>query len=516
MVLGFFPWRVVSYTTNGGAPEWRAEQQKRARVRRQIVLLILITAALRLAFAAATGLGVDESYMVATGRELSLGYFDHPPAAWWLSWAASHLTGSDAPVVVRLPFILLFALTTWLMARLGEAVGGPRAGFWAAVTMNLSPVFGVTSATWVLPDGPLDCALTGAALCLMRALPAKRWTAWGYWCGAGICGGLAMFAKYSAVLTIAGAFLFLILHQGPRRWLHHWHPFVAVLIALLIFSPVYIWNVDHHWASFDFQAARAGGWRFHPLAPLTTLGGEALFVLPWFWLPMVALGARGFRSGWRDQMLAWLAAPPIVIFALISVWSSQRVLFHWAAPGYLMLFPLLGRLVATHWERRGVGAAIVGTAAFCVVSVTAIGTQLQFDWLHAVMPANDPTAEGLDWTSLRDDLAARGLLHPGAVVGVPNWRDAGKIAYGLGPDVTVICLNEDSRQFGFADPAAEWTGADVLLLVVDHPGTTLAALSGMFRQIDPLPPSAVTLRGRTLHVVTVAIGRGFSGLITSP
>ena len=483
-------------------------QQKRVRVRRQVVLLILITTALRLAFAATTGLGVDESYMVSAGRVLSLGYFDHPPVSWWLSWASTHFFASEAPIVARLPFILLFALTTCLMSRLGEAMGGPRAGFWAALTLNLSPVFGVTSGTWVLPDGPLDCALTGAALCLIRALPARG--RWGYWCGAGTCAGLALFSKYSAALTIAGAFLFLVLNGEHRAWLRRPHPYVAGAIALLIFSPVPIWNFNHHWASFAFQGARAGGWHFHPLTPLTTLGGEALFVLPWFWLPMVALGWRAFRSGWRDQLLACLAAPPIVMFALISAWSSQRVLFHWAAPGYLMLFPFLGRFVAAHWEHRAVRATIVGTAALCLVSVTVIGTQLQFDWLRAAMPAKDPTAEGLDWTSLRDDLAARGLLHPGTVVGVPNWRDAGKIAHALGPEVTVICLNQDSRQFGVAFPAERWTGADLLLLAADHPDTAIPALHGMFASVDTLQPSAVTFRGRTLKTVAVAIGKRFA------
>jgi 4-amino-4-deoxy-L-arabinose transferase-like glycosyltransferase len=481
-------------------------------VRRQIVILILITTALRLAFAAATGLGVDESYMVATGRAFSFGYFDHPPAAWWLSLAATHLTGSEASVIVRLPFILLFALTTWLMARLGEAVGGPSAGFWAAVTMNLSPVFGITSGSWVLPDGPLDCALTGAALCLMRALPAKRQAAWFYWCGAGACAGLALFAKYSAILTIGGAFLFLLAHDGARIWLHRWPPYVAGCIALLIFSPVYVWNAHHQWASFDFQAARAGGWHLHPLTPLTTLAGEALFVLPWFWLPMVILGARAFRAGWREQLLAWLAAPPIVVFALVATWSSQRVLFHWAAPGYLMLFPLLGRYVAAWWQRRVVRAAIIGTAVLCVVSMTVISTQLQLDCMRAVMPVNDPTAEGINWTSLGDDLTARGLLPPGTVVGVPNWRDAGKIAYALGPRVTVLCLSQDAREFGIANPPERWDGADILLLIVDHPDTVVPALSSQFAQIDVLPPSAVTLRGRVLKTVTVAIGRGFSAL----
>ncbi len=481
----------------------------RVRVRRQVVALILITTALRLAFGAAIGLGVDESYMVSAGRVLEWGYLDHPPAAWWLSWVATHLAGTEAPVVARLPFILLFALTTWLMFLLGREIGGPRAGFWAAATLNLSPVFGITSGGWVLPDGPLDCALTGAALCLIRALPMRGPSAPAYWCGAGVCAGLALFSKYSAALTIAGAVLFLIVNKEQRGWLRRYEPYLAAAIALLVFSPVIVWNSSHDWVSFAFQGARAGGSRFRPLAPLETLGGEMLFILPWFWLPMIVLGWQAFRSGWRDQALACLAAPPIVLFALISAWSSQRVLYHWAAPGYLMLFPFLGRFVASLWDRLAVRAAIVGTAALCLAGVTVIGTQIRFDWLGATMPAKDPTAEGLDWGSLRDDLASRGLLRPGTIVGVPNWRDAGKIAHALGPEVTVICLNPDCRQFTFASPPERWAGTDIILLVVDHPDTVIPALSGMFERIEPLPSSAVTLRGRTLKVVTVATGKGF-------
>src|SRR5690242_12716080 len=78
-------------------------------------LLILATTSLRLVFGVALGLGVDESYMVASGRVLGLGYYDHPPIAWWLSWAAAHLFGSEAAGMVRLPFIALFAMSTWLM-----------------------------------------------------------------------------------------------------------------------------------------------------------------------------------------------------------------------------------------------------------------------------------------------------------------------------------------------------------------------------------------------------------------
>src|ERR1700761_3628561 len=87
--------------------------------RSSILRLIVATTLIRLIFAATTGLGVDESYMVTAGRVLSLSYFDHPPASWWLSWGAAHLFGSEAPIVVRLPFIMLFALSQLLMWRIG-------------------------------------------------------------------------------------------------------------------------------------------------------------------------------------------------------------------------------------------------------------------------------------------------------------------------------------------------------------------------------------------------------------
>jgi 4-amino-4-deoxy-L-arabinose transferase-like glycosyltransferase len=482
-------------------------------VPRQLMLLLVAATLVRLGFGAALGLGVDESYMVASGRALSLGYFDHPPASWWLAWAASHLAGTEAPIVVRLPFIALFALSTWLMFRLGAAIADQRAGLWAVVLLNLSPVFGITTGTWVLPDGPLDCALLCAVLCLVRALPAHGRAALIRWAGAGLCAGLALFSKYSAALTLAGAFAYLLTSRDHRRWLARPEPYLAVLLAALVFSPVVVWNATHHWASFAFQGERAeAGARFHPLGPLVVLGGEALFVLPWIWVPMMALFLAALRRGpgaWRPWLLVCLAAPPILLFALIAAWSSQRVLFHWAAPGYLLLFPLLGQAVASRLPHPAVRRALRDTAVFVVLTVTVVATQVRFDWLHPVIARvarQDPDLEAIDWTSLRTDLAARGLLAAGTVVGVPDWRDAGKIAYALGPDITVLCLNRDARQFGLADPPQRFIGQDVLLLVPEHAERATRALAPVFDSIDALPPASIRHAGRVLAEVAVLRG----------
>src|SRR5690348_11182751 len=175
-----------------------------------LALLILATFLARVVFGFLLGLGVDESYMVAAGRKLQLSDFDHPPIAWWMAWGAAHLAGSESAIVVRLPFIVLFALTTWLMYRVAGTLFGAPAGLWAAVLLNLVPVFGITSATWVLPDGPLLAALLGATLCLLAALRSNGRAAWGWWAAAGLCAGLALCSKYSAVLSIIGVILFLI------------------------------------------------------------------------------------------------------------------------------------------------------------------------------------------------------------------------------------------------------------------------------------------------------------------
>src|SRR6202007_622115 len=135
-----------------------------------VAVLIMATFLARLAFAAALGLGIDESYMVGAGRKLQLSYFDHPPIAWWMAWGIAHLTGSERaggvrlPVLVRLPFFASFALTTWLMYRVTVALFFAEAGLWAAVVLNMAPALGITAGTWVLPDGPLFAALLGNPL----------------------------------------------------------------------------------------------------------------------------------------------------------------------------------------------------------------------------------------------------------------------------------------------------------------------------------------------------------------
>jgi 4-amino-4-deoxy-L-arabinose transferase-like glycosyltransferase len=480
------------------------------------LLVILVAVACRAAFAASTGLGIDESYMVASAHRFAASYFDHPLAAWWLELASRALFGSAAPWVVRLPFVALSGVTSLLLWRLTVRLYGAQAGFWAVLAYSISPVFSLAFGCWVLPDGPLDAALLGFAYALVRALgvdgaaPAPRW-----WWLAGLCAGLAMLSKYNAALVLVGL-AGLLAEARFRAALRRPEPWGALALALVMFSPVLWWNFAHHFASFDYQGGRATGARLRLLAPLTIWGGEALFVLPWLWLPMVALLVAALRRGpaeRRGWLLACLSLAPILLFALIGLWSSTRILYHWATPGYLMLLPLLGAWAARclPWLRD----LVVAVSAFLLLAAAGlIAAELNTGFiphLDALFPpGKSPLLQVVDWTSLR------GEIPPGVqAVAALRWYDAGKIGYALaGSGVEVTVLGDEPHEFGDSAPLNGLLGKTVLITAM--PGN-IAAIENHygpdFKSIGPGPVLTVTHNGALLLAIPTLIG---TDLLTVP
>ncbi len=483
---------------------------------------------LRFLLAESTGLGVDESYAVTVARQLSLSYFDHPPLHFWLAGAMARLAHSESGEVVRFPFVVCFAATTWLMYRIGARFFGENAGAIAALLLNISAVFSVTTGGWVLPDGPLMLLMLAAVAVIadilfdgpvhfVRGSDTFRWVV------AGIFTGLAMLSKYHGVFVLAGTFLFLLTSAPHRKWLARPGPYLGALIACAMFTPVIAWNREHGWTSFVFQGGRAAGrGGIHIDTMLASLGGQAAYVLPWIWVPLMVVLWGALRTGPRDAarwFLVCLGIGPIAAFTLIAL-RGDPGLPHWEAPGYLMLFPILGAAVAARLERGDTFTKRWlrwSTWAF-IGLVVVLATQTANGWMERIAPSlfakGDPTTDMISWRELRPTLDAKGMLAHDEFLAAPSWIQAGQAALGTGPDIPVLCLCSDPHHFFYMNDDRTFLGRDAVFVKKIRPNDdVVAAFSPYFDSFQLADTLVIHRAGVEAIRVGIYTARGFKKLV---
>ena len=463
---------------------------------------IVIGTAFRVGVAAA-GLDFDhsEAHYIASARVLDLSYFDPPPLAFWITWATRTLTGSDSLLAVRAPFIAMFVGTTWMMYRLGAELFDERAGALAALILNLSPLFTISFSAWAQPDGPLTFFVLAAILLVVRL---ERATATAHrlllWLGIGACLGLALLSKYPAVLIAAGLLLFAITSAPHRRWFVEPGPYLGAVLALVLFSPVLVWNARHGWISLGFQGGRAFEYEGISLRSLLdSIGGQAVLIGPWIWVPCLQAGVQGLARGprdWRTWFLATVGATPVVLFTAVALWVSAGGHYHWQAPGYLLLMPLAGHFIAQKLERFDALARhwLLGSTVATVLILTVIVGEAATGWFWTLMPPSfttdnpDPTLKGTRWKGLVADFDARGLTgKPRLFVATMARTTTGKVDFELGSRVPVICLCADARSLAFTrDPEAYLSWNAVIVIEDGYVPLLQERLGAYFDKIEPL------------------------------
>jgi hypothetical protein len=467
-----------------------------------IIALILAGSIVRLAFSAATGLGTDESYTVANARTLASSYVDYPPLHVWLVGLWSSLWHSELPIVVRLPFIAIFAGSTWLMFRLGSLLFGVRAGLWSALLFNLAPVFTLAHASWVLPDGPLiffmlSGATVVALLLFAEDAPSRAWTGWML---AGLFAGLAMLSKYHGAFLLAGVFVFLLAWKPGRRVLASPGPWLGAAVAILVFAPVILWNAGHDWVGLSFQAKRLASSHLNVLRIFDSIGAQAAYLSPWIFVPLAYVWLTSLIGGVaspRRFFLALLASGPIIGFTAANIISHG--LPHWPMPGWLFMFPVLGAEAARFSEKRP--RLVVGAAAAAAITlvavIAALGTDARNGWLMSQfsVPSADPTADLMNWNE---------------VVAATHWMEAGKLNYVIGKSVPVLCLCADPQQFRYLLDPARFSGQSIIVIGAHRDVREIdASLRNYFARVEPLAPIVLHRGGIAAIELTVVRGFGF-------
>src|SRR4030042_367347 len=182
------------------------------------------------------------------GGQLALSYFDHPPLAAWTIRLTTSCFG-DGEVAVRLAAALHASLFAVFFFLAGRRLFGARVALWATVAALVTPLFAL-GQTVITPDAPLLAGWAAALYFTVRALDEER----GAWLlAAGAAVGFATLGKYTGWLLAPQVFLALLLDARGRRLLLSPWPYLALLLALALFTPVLVWNSRHEWISFAYQ-----------------------------------------------------------------------------------------------------------------------------------------------------------------------------------------------------------------------------------------------------------------------
>lgn len=487
---------------------------------RECLLLALLVgyAALRLFWVSTLPLIGAEAYYWEWSENLAWGYFDHPPMIAGLL-ALSTAIGGDSVFWVRLVPAILGVLTTLVLYRLGKEMFGALTALLACAILQFLPFFAAASSL-ATPDAPLVFfwILTVYSVHRATAYEAPRW-----WLAAGAALGLDLMSKYHAILLVPAVFLYLLSSPKLRSWLFRKEPYLALGVALLVFSPNLVWNLSRGLQTFEFLLVERNGTPQISLGHfLHFLGGILLLLSPLFALLVLSsipALARKARDDARYALLCSTSLFPVAFFGILSPLIS--VGGHWPAVGYTT-FCLLG--VAYLLESgpapfgkllRPIPLASIGFSVALVLSVyVTLLVLAQMPQLGGAPKREHETSrirEG--FATLHEELTGwndLGAEVDRAIAAMPNPTRTFVITdtYRLASQIRFLTHSKYPTQITGTSPLHQYklwkdridlTGWDAVFVSKKSRKKNTAALEAIFTQVDSIEEFAVVIEGTPLR-----------------
>src|SRR6202140_2484452 len=443
-----------------------------ARLVLNTVLTILALVVLRLVAAAWTPLTFDEAYYWMWSKHLAGGYYDHPPMVAAVIRLGTIIAG-NTELGVRLASILLALPMSFAVFRTAAILfGGRRVAATATILLNVTLMAAVGTLI-VTPDSPLLVAASFVLFFLAKVLETGR-GAW--WLAVGAAVGAALLSKYTSLFFGLAILIWLVAVPKLRRWLISPWPYLGGLVSLLIFSPVILWNADHHWVSFIKQIGRARIEDFKPAFIGELIPTQIAFATPLVFI----LGAMGLYALFRRKAGA-LAARALInatFWTIVAyfIWHSlhARVEANWLPPVY-PAFAIAAAVAASlaRWsarQQRLVDFCLRWASPVGIVMFALLIVQADTGALSGYRRDATVRSVGVGWRELAAAIEAV-RVRPGAdCVLAPDYGTTGWLAFYLPKGTCVVQPTQRIRWINMPEPDPKLLAGKLLYVDEARPG----------------------------------------------
>ena len=457
-----------------------------------VAALIAALTALRVIYASVIDLRTDEAYYWTWSKENVLSFLDHPPMIAWFIRFGTAIFG-DTNLGVRFAGILAMLIMQLLLADIVRRVTHDVRAIVLAVLMPEAALYYGLLMAKVSPD----VALIPFAVAMMWALIRLNESGDGrWWLAAGVFAGLALLSKFTVVMLIPAVAAFMLVPDWRRRWLLSPYPWLAALIAVVLFLPVLIWNAQHDWASFRFQLVRATATHGLSLRTVADFIGLQLGLAGFILLPVVlsAVTLTAWRGYLRGDAVAVLLSTAVVVPFGYFFWKSLTLrvgdtwpMFIWPA-GFAATAINIAMMQREGWAAWKIRSTI-WWANMAVASGIAM-VVLVFLY-YVVSPWNfigktDPVGGEAGYEQVADRAQAE-LQKIGATwIATTDYRTYAMLRWYFNGRVPVIQINERGRFLGFRDPGMSSIRGHTGLYVGREPDNTSALWASTTAIKEPL------------------------------
>jgi 4-amino-4-deoxy-L-arabinose transferase-like glycosyltransferase len=414
----------------------------------------------------------DEAQYWLWAQVPAFGYFSKPPLVAWLIAVTTHLFG-EQEFGVRLASPLLHFATGFAIYGIGRRLYDSRVACWSAIVYITLPAVSVSAAI-ISTDVPLMFCWAVALYAFVRA---REQDGWSWWVTVGVAAGFGLLAKYAMAYWLLSAFLLVLGCRDERR--HLKKLLAASALALLIYSPNFVWNLTHGFVSYHHTEANAdfSGSLFHPGAFLAFAASQFGVFGPILFgalILLVVVFPRRLASP-AARLLAVFALPTLAMMLIVSFLSRAHP--NWAAPTYVSATLLVVAWLAERGRTLLLTASLaihVAAAVFLAEGshvAAAMGTELpaKLDLLHRVR----------GWSTLGRTIGD--LLRPraGAILLANSREDYAALVYYVHPHpFDAVMWNPDEivhNQFDMTTDMSRLVGHDFLFVSQDEIAPDMAA-----------------------------------------